>query len=41
MINIDSNLCKGCDICIITYPKDVLKNPKKKIQKMSILPFPK
>lgn len=23
MIKIDSNLCKGCDLCIISCPKDV------------------
>ncbi len=41
MINIVSNLCKGCDICIITCPKDVFEKSKEKNSKDVYLPFPK
>ena len=41
MIFVNSNLCKGCDICIITCPKDVFEKSKDKNSKEVFLPYPK
>ncbi|WP_413827005.1 4Fe-4S dicluster domain-containing protein [Methanobrevibacter sp. UBA313] len=41
MIYINSKLCKGCDICIITCQKDVFEKSKEKNSKDVYLPFPK
>ncbi len=41
MIFVNSNLCKGCDICIATCPKNVFEKSKDKNDKEVFLPFPK
>lgn len=39
MIIVDSNLCKGCDICIITCPKDVYAKSEKVNTKNVYVPY--
>ncbi len=38
---IDSKLCKGCDICIETCPKDVYAKSEEVNAKNVYLPYPK
>ena len=40
MIKIDSELCKGCDICIELCPKHVYVKSSKENKKGVYLPFP-
>lgn len=40
MIKIDSELCKGCDICIESCPKHVYVKSSKENKKGVYLPFP-
>jgi len=40
MIKIDSELCKGCDICIEFCPKQVYIKSSKENKKGVYLPFP-
>jgi len=40
MIKIDSELCKGCDICIENCPKHVYVKSSKENKKGVYLPFP-
>ena len=39
MILVDSNLCKGCDICIITCPKNVFAKSEKVNKKNVYVPY--
>lgn len=39
MIIVDSNLCKGCDICIVTCSKDVFAKSEKVNKKNVYVPY--
>lgn len=40
MIKIDSELCKGCDLCIESCPRHVYQKSSKENKKGVYLPFP-
>lgn len=39
MIIVDSNLCKGCDICIVTCSKDIFAKSEKVNKKNVYVPY--
>ena len=41
MIKVDSNLCKGCNICIENCPQNVYEKSSKMNKKGVYLPYPK
>jgi len=40
MIKVDSQLCKGCDICIVYCPEHIYVKSSKENKKGVYLPFP-